>query len=113
MTPKRRQITVVWPWLLVVPVLAGCPAPPPRYPIREPSRIVQVMRERDARLNGLLRAEGSIDQFGQRGRFRGGVTIFVRRPDRLRVSTMVMNNVVASLVVADGQLRMFQGQQYI
>ena len=66
-------------------VLTGCPAPPPRYPIRESSRVFAVLRAHAERVRS-FHASGSADQFGPQGRVRGTVEIYTRAPDRLRVN---------------------------
>jgi hypothetical protein len=98
--------------LVVVAAVAGCVAPAPRYPIRDPARILEVLRARDARLAS-LRVSGSADQYGQQGRVRGSVTIYVRRPDRLRVDAFAFGNLVSSVVSDGTTFAMLQGQRFV
>lgn len=101
-------------WCLVVLLcVAGCPgAPPPMYPIRDPVRFVELLRVRDERFR-TLRATGSVEQFGRQGRVRGNVTIFVERPDKLRVDTWAFGNVVMSVVSDGSRFAMLQGTRFL
>lgn len=79
--------------------LASC-SRPPRYPITDPAMALRHVRQRDERVRS-LRAHGSADHFGQQGRIRGEVFVFVSRP-RVRVDTRAFGNTVSS-IVTDGR----------
>jgi len=61
---------------------------------------LRVLRERDRRVER-LRAHGSADHYGERGRIRGEVFVFVARPERVRVDTRAFGTTV-SQIVTDG-----------
>ncbi|MEI8256106.1 MAG: hypothetical protein WCJ30_10590, partial [Deltaproteobacteria bacterium] len=105
------------PALLVVALGAAllcvaCPPPPPRYPIREPDRILTMLRARDANFTS-LRARGSADHYGQRGRVRGTVEIYVRQPDHMRVDTFAFGALVSSMISDGERFTLLQGTQYM
>lgn len=86
--------------------------PPPRYPIRDPARILAVLRAREARIP-FLHASGSADQFGRQGRVRGSVDVYVRAPDQMRVDASAFGHVVSSMVANSREFTLLQGRQYI
>ncbi len=75
----------------------GCSTPPPRFPITDPAMALGVLRARDRRVER-LRAHGSADHYGERGRIRGEVFVFVERPQRMRVDTRAFGTTVSQLV---------------
>lgn len=83
--------------LAAVLVVGGCSSPPPRYPITDPAMALRVLRDRDRRVER-LRAHGSADHYGERGRIRGEVFVFVERPQRMRVDTRAFGTTVSQLV---------------
>ena len=83
------------PALLLAAAVAACGSPP-RYPITDPSMVLDRLRARADRVQR-LRARGSADHFGAQGRIRGEVYVFVRRPD-LRVDTRAFGNTVSTIV---------------
>lgn len=97
---------------LVAAAVAACGTPPPRYPIREPDRVLAVLRARDQRFTS-LRARGSADHYGQQGRVRGTVEIFVRSPDHMRVDTFAFGHLVSSMISNGEQFTLLQGTQYL
>lgn len=102
------------PPLLALPLaLAACAGPPPpRYPIRDSSRVLASLRARQDHLTS-LRATGSADQFGRQGRVRGSVMIYVRQPDKIRVEVWAFGNLVQSVVSNGQEFSLLQGHQFV
>jgi hypothetical protein len=109
---RRKHWYRVSPGSVALAAAACAGAPPPRYPIHDAARILEVLRARDARLTS-LRASGSADQFGRQGRVRGSVAVYVQRPDRLRVDAFAFGNLVSSVVSDGTTFAMLQGRQYV
>jgi len=92
----RRSLFAV----LLPLTLAGCPVPPPRYPIREGATVLASIRSRESHAQS-LRAKGTVEHYGKEGRVSGNIVLFVRRPDKLRVDTFAFGTLVSSMV-SDG-----------
>jgi hypothetical protein len=97
---------------LALLAVTACAAPPPRYPIREPDRILALLHARDAHFQS-LRARGSADTYGEHGRMRGSVEIYVRQPDHMRVDAFAFGNLVSSMVSNGETFTLLQGSQYL
>ncbi|MBL8602045.1 MAG: DUF4292 domain-containing protein [Myxococcales bacterium] len=87
-------------WALSVMAM-GCPVSPPRYPITDPEMVLRGLAARDQRVEQ-IRAHGSADHYGERGRIRGEVFVFVGRPSHVRVDTRAFGTTV-SQIVSDGR----------
>jgi hypothetical protein len=100
------------PAIALAALLAGCAAPPPRYPIHNTAYLMDTLRARNERFHS-LRATGSADQFGRGQRVRGSVVIFVQQPDKIHVDTFAFGNLVSSLVSNGERFTLLQGQRFL
>lgn len=118
MHPRSAGLGLRSPFVALVTALAAsltvsaCSGPPPRYPIREPARVLAVLQAHSDRVRS-FHASGSADQFGPQGRVRGHVEIYTRQPNQLRVDTFAFNTLVSSLVSDGERFSMQQGPEYV
>ena len=81
--------------------LAGCPVARPRDAITEPGELLRLYAGLRARAKS-LRAIARVDHFGEGGRVRGKVYVFVERPAKLRFETVTPFDNALSTLVSDG-----------
>lgn len=93
------------PWLpfaLAALVLcAGCPGKPcPTIPHTDPERALSMQRGSRHHVRA-IRAEARVEQWGQDGRIRGTVLMFVQRPESVRFDAMTQMG-PAAILTSDG-----------
>lgn len=92
--------------LLLVPAVlllcAGCPGTAyPTTPHTDPERLISLQRGSRHYVEA-IRAEARVEQWGQDGRIRGTVLMFVQRPERVRFDAMTQMG-PAAILTSDGE----------
>jgi hypothetical protein len=85
---------------LVLIFLTGCPPPCPTQPHTDAERALAFHRSMRRPVK-TLRAEARVEQWGEQGRIRGTVFMFVERPDRVRFDAMTQFG-PAAILTSDG-----------
>ena len=93
-------LRVVLP-LMVAASLVGCPTPCPNHPHTDPSRALAAPHTLRAPATA-LRAEARVEQWGEEGRIRGTVFMFIERPGHVRFDVMTQFGPAATLT-SDGE----------
>lgn len=83
-------------------VLAGCPTPCPTTPHTEAQRLLSFQRGSRSYVRS-IRAEARVEQWGEEGRIKGTVMMFVQRPERVRFDAMTQMG-PAAILTSDGEV---------
>ena len=85
----------------MIPLLTGCPTPPPASQLPNAAAAIDRMKATAACGVG-VKAAAKIDYFGEHGRIRADLSVLAFTPARLRMGVFTMNQLVATLA-SDGQ----------
>lgn len=98
--PSARQLAVL-PGLVLICGLSACgPKNPPKFPFESADAALAAFDESRTAARS-LRAEAKVEQWGEDGRIRGTVMMFVERPDRVRFDAMTQFG-PAAILTSDG-----------
>ncbi len=87
--------------LALIALLSGCPTPCPTTPHTDPERLLSFQRGSRHYVRA-IRAEARVEQWGERGRIRGTVLMFVQRPESVRFDAMTQMG-PAAILTSDGE----------
>lgn len=91
------------PLFLAAPLLAGCPSvPPPASQLPSARAAIERMRESQSCVRA-VHAEAKADHFGERGRFRGDVLLYVATPARVRMDVVSPFGIALATLASDGE----------
>ncbi|MEM9194368.1 MAG: DUF4292 domain-containing protein [Myxococcota bacterium] len=98
---KVRRHTALTLGLMALGFTMGCPPAGPTIRHEDPTRAFRMFRSIRAPAIG-VRAEARVEQWGQDGRIRGTVFMFVQRPESVRFDAMTQFG-PAAILTSDGQ----------
>jgi hypothetical protein len=86
---------------ILLPLLAGCPMPPPASPLPSAAAAVDRMKASGTCGNGVL-ATAKIDFFGPQGRVRADLSMLTSTPASLRMDVFTSFNTQLATLTSDG-----------
>ncbi len=96
-----RALTVTAQCAILVPLLAGCPMPPPASPMPTAAAALDRMKASAACGSG-VQATAKIDFFGPQGRVRADLSMLASSPARLRMDVFSSFNTQLATLTSDG-----------